>query len=206
MLAFDFDGVIVDSLEVFSQCLLDVCRERRMERPATREQFLRLFDTNMYEGLAACGLPPAEQAGLMADLGRRLAAALPRCPPFPGIRETFARLSGRHPLAIVTSNLSSVVSDWLDRHGIVGVQDVLGADHGTGKVAKIKAVLQRHPGAAAYYVGDTRGDMIEGRAAGARTVAVTWGWHTAAELAAEAPDFVVKAPEDLASLPGTLRH
>jgi len=199
ILIFDFDGVIVDSLDVFCACLLDVCREHKLEQPATREQFLRLFDTNMYEGLRACGLPASGQARLLAELGARLSRDLSQCRPFPGIPEAFVCLARQCPLFIVTSNLSVVVRGWLDGHGITGIEDVLGADRGTGKIAKLQGILQRYPGATGYYVGDTRGDILEGRAAGVRTVAVTWGWHNEATLAAVRPDVVVRNPAELSA-------
>jgi len=48
-----------------------------------------------------------------------------------------------------------------------------------------------------YYVGDTAGDVREGRAAGVRTVAVTWGWHSREKLAAAGPEFLVDNPVEL---------
>jgi phosphoglycolate phosphatase len=51
-----------------------------------------------------------------------------------------------------------------------------------------------------YYIGDTAGDIREARAAGVRTVAVTWGWHSRERLAATQPDFLVDTPEELLSI------
>lgn len=197
----DFDGVIADSLSVFSACLLDLSRQWGLARPTTLAEFLRLFDTNLYEGLAAGGLSEAARAPFIAQLGDRLTRELPRCAPFPGIPQALADLATCGPLVVVTSSVTAVVRDWLDRQGIVGVTDVLGADRGTGKVAKIRSVMGGYVDAAsAYYVGDTCGDVREGRAAGARTVAVTWGWHEEAALAALRPDFLVRNPAQLGAL------
>ncbi len=200
---FDFDGVIVDSLELFSASLLTLCRERGLAKPATQEELLRLFDTNMYDGLSAAGLPAADHAAFAGQLGERQADGLMSCRPFPGVRAALARLATRGPVVIVTSNLTAVVQAWLRRHGVGCVKDVLGADRGTGKVAKIRSVLCGYPhSAVGYYVGDTSGDMVEARAAGVRAVAVTWGWHPATALVAAEPDFVVKTPAELGALAG----
>lgn len=43
-------------------------------------------------------------------------------------------------------------------------------------------------------VGDTVPDIEAGRAAGMRTVAVTWGYGAPAELASAAPDRIWNAP------------
>jgi len=60
--------------------------------------------------------------------------------------------------------------------------------------------MARYPGLSAYYIGDTRGDMIEGRKAGAITVAALWGWHAVKKLEEGAPDHFVRSPEALLDL------
>jgi phosphoglycolate phosphatase-like HAD superfamily hydrolase len=107
---------------------------------------------------------------------------------------------------------------------------VLGGDTGQSKVSKRRAAVRRGAGAAAgrpgavdpgspevaradtahavrtdaapvsWFVGDTVGDMVEGRAAGVGTIAVAWGWHAAAQLAGAAPDHLVAVPADLLTL------
>ena len=51
-----------------------------------------------------------------------------------------------------------------------------------------------------YYIGDTAGDIREGREAGVKTVGVTWGWHTKDKMLAAAPDYLFDKPEDLLKL------
>jgi len=51
-----------------------------------------------------------------------------------------------------------------------------------------------------YYIGDTTGDIKEGKEAGVKTVGVTWGWHSKALLAASRPDYLFDTPEDLLQL------
>jgi len=42
--------------------------------------------------------------------------------------------------------------------------------------------------------------MKEGRQAGVKTVAVTWGWHSREKLAATGPDYLLDRPEELLKL------
>ena len=51
-----------------------------------------------------------------------------------------------------------------------------------------------------WFVGDTVGDMVEGREAGVGTIAAAWGWHTAAQLSGAAPDHLAAEPADLLML------
>jgi len=103
---------------------------------------------------------------------------------------------------VITSNVSAVVRDCLARNSVAGVRGVLGADVDPGQDKQDPARHEPVPGAAGYYVGDTRGDMIEGRAGGARTVAVTWGWHRRARLAPAIPDYWADQPSELAETAG----
>ena len=53
-----------------------------------------------------------------------------------------------------------------------------------------------------WYVGDTVADIVEGKAAGVRTIAVGWGWHDAERLLGASPDYLAQTPADLLELLG----
>ncbi len=196
LLIFDFDGVIADSLVPFRAAVTAAWSESGMTSPMTDEQFLRIFDTNMYEGLEILGLPMAKVGLFMAALGKRVAQCAD-CRFFEGIQPVVRSLMKSNHIVVVTSNLSSTVRGMIELHGIQGVEDVLGADKGTSKVEKIRMVLHRFPGVSAWYVGDTCGDIKEGKAAGVMTVAAGWGWHCEARLKAARPDILLRKPADL---------
>ena len=80
------------------------------------------------------------------------------------------------------------------------MKDVLGAEKERSKAIKIGDTMARHINQPAYYVGDTSGDIIEGKRAGAMTVAVTWGWHDVEKLEEASPDFIVSSPAELTAL------
>jgi len=49
-------------------------------------------------------------------------------------------------------------------------------------------------------VGDTDNDMSAGRAAGVRTVFVTWGYMSESEIAPGSIDVVVSSPKELVAV------
>jgi phosphoglycolate phosphatase len=51
-----------------------------------------------------------------------------------------------------------------------------------------------------YYIGDTTGDIKEGKQAGVKTVGITWGWHSKEKMAAAKPDYLFDAPQELLQL------
>jgi len=202
VLIFDFDGVLADSLDVFEACVQAACRETGVSAPVDRAAFLRLFDGNMFAGLQAAGVPASVLPSLIAALRRHLEARAGEYRLWPGIPETLARLAQTSAICVVTSGIADVVAGVLQRQGVTCVRKILGAEEGTGKVQKIRAAAATCPGKPVFYVGDTCGDVLEGRAAGASTVAVAWGWHDATRLRDAQPDHLLFAPLELAALFG----
>ncbi len=204
---FDFDGVLADSLDQFEAGVRRACAALGYPGiAADREKFLRLFEGNFYEGLLSAGMPATRGAEMMDLMGRHLpeVAATVRC--FPGLRKVMVALSAKAVICVVTSNLAEVVQAILVREGMADFfAEISGARQGQGKVRRIAEMIARHPHDVVFYAGDTAGDMLEGRQAGAQTVAVTWGWHSRERLLAQRPDHVVEQPEDLLKLPGLNR-
>lgn len=200
LVLFDFDGVIADSLECFESCLAEAARAEGVEELARREAFLEVFDENMSAGLRDLGLDEARLQRVLAGLAERLERRFAEVAFFPGMADVLNELSKRAAVLVITSNFSGVVRRSLEQNGVLVVPGVIGGERERSKVREIRAAMAEHPGAPAWYVGDTRGDMIEGREAGARTVAVTWGWHDRKRLLTAKPDRVAERPEDLLDL------
>lgn len=200
LLMFDFDGVVADSLGVFHGQLAAACRARGFGQLDEREAFLDLFDGNMVSGMRKLGMAPGTVTAILSDLGQGLASAMPRCPPFPGVVRPLRELVRAAPVCIVTSSVSAVVENYLAHHGIDGIVDVLGSDREPSKVLKIQRLKARWPDRRPVYIGDTLGDMIEAREAGAVPVGVAWGWHGPARLQRGNPAAILNTPAELANL------
>jgi len=168
----------------------------------SREWFLGLFDTNLYEGLANSSIPPRKIEAVVAQLGEELNRAAGQMRSFPLMPDVLNELGRRHRLLVITSSISAVVEALLRRDGVTGVAEVLGAEKETSKVRKIRRAMAETPSRVPWYVGDTCGDIDEGRAAGAATAAVTWGWHSAERLLRRRPDAVIRQPRELLDVLG----
>jgi phosphoglycolate phosphatase len=198
LIMFDFDGVIADSLDVLHDATVKALREHGLGHLASDDLVPRLVESNWFEGLRKMGVPP-EAARMMDDLVAASVAA-GEVRPYDGIREVIADLADRHCVVIVTSNRSDIVEEFLSQWDITGIDEVLGGDKGQSKVPKLRGAVSRHPHDKAWFVGDSVGDIAEGRAAGVATVAVTWGWHPERQLQESSPDRVAHAPQDLIGL------
>ena len=199
VLLFDYDGVIVDSLEAVCSSFLEACQAHGFTQLRGQQDFLRLLDANLYEGLTAAGLPGAAVVPILKTMDARQAGRRPYT-FFHGMPDVLSRLALEHVLFIVTSNHSTIVADFLSRHGLHCFADILGADKERSKARKIQQVMAQYPEHQCYYIGDTKGDMLEGAQAGAHTVAVAWGWHAPEHLAAAQPTHLVHSPAELLHL------
>jgi phosphoglycolate phosphatase len=195
---FDHDGVLVDSFFVFTAAFAAACRAHGHPEIATPAQVVALFDDNVYDSMAALGVGREAIKAIIGDTAGVLAAS-PDLHPFPGVPELLSGLAPRFDVVVITSNAAGVVRDFMAREQLDGrVSDVLGVEVDASKVRKIATVMARYPGQVHYfYVGDTRGDMLEGAEAGATPLGAGWGWHAAAALEEAGATYVAATPAEL---------
>jgi phosphoglycolate phosphatase len=198
LVMFDFDGVIVDSLDVFSTSFLDACRAAGVGGFATTDDLLAVMEDNFYAGMRARGVDDARVADVLSRLGAALVRARHWLKPFPLMPQVLDDLSDARTVVVVTSSPNEVVEGWLRTHEVHGVAEVAGAEAARSKVEKIHALLARFPGQAVYwYVGDTAGDIREAREAGVTPVGVAWGWHEPELLVAAGAERIAASPAEL---------
>ena len=199
LLMFDYDGVIVDSLEVFISRFSQACLENGFTGIHEPKDVIGLFEGNVYETMRQRGLDESTINKILQRYEVLQAEQLADLELFVGIGEALERISERHFIYVITSNLSSATIKILTQNGIACFIDVIGAEKEKSKIKKIHNIMSLHPGVPAYYVGDTKGDMIEGKHAGAQTIGVTWGWHSPDKLKEGSPDYLFDTPKELAN-------
>lgn len=198
---FDYDGVIVDSFDVFSAAFVEACRALGLQGFTRQEDLLPVMEGNFYASMRARGVPDEQ----VAEVLRRLSGALTRArhwlKPFPLVPQILEELADVRTVVIVTSSPGAVVQDWLSGHDVRGVSEVAGAETARSKVEKIRALQERFPGQAVYwYVGDTTGDVREAREAGATPVGVSWGWHEPRALLEAGAERIAASPAELLTI------
>jgi len=200
LVMFDYDGVIVDSFDVFTSAFLEACRKCSGCRIDSNARLMELFDGNLFEGMKNLGMDNREIDHTLKTFETIVSGHLDSVNFFSGMADALKAISLSNIIFIITSNVSHIAYRVLKKNGVDFVKDVLGADKEKSKARKISDTMARYINHPAYYVGDTSGDITEGRSAGALTVAVTWGWHDAGKLGEASPDFMVSSPEELTAL------
>ncbi len=203
LLLFDFDGVLVDSLDVYEKTVTDCLNVIGQPLSRGREEFLELFEDNFYASLADKGVDMDKF--MTASLDILAGVNYAEMKPFDAMRPVLRDLKKNHPMVVISSNDTPTILEALRLYDFEGIFDeVLGSDFMLSKKDKILHVIKKyHVGLEdIYYIGDTTGDIKEGRQAGVKTVGVTWGWHSKELMAQAAPDYLFDRPEDLLHLDG----
>lgn len=156
--------------------------------------------------LVAAGLTgKAVDVAAEAYRRRHWSVGLYQATVIPGMAELVADLrSAGVRLGVATGKATAQAEATLEHFGLAHrFEAVAGADPDRGRVDKVDIVVEAlralgppPPGRVAM-VGDRRFDIEGGRAAGLVTVAVTWGHAPPGELAAAAPDVVVRTVAEL---------
>ena len=200
ILLFDYDGVLVDSLDIFMNHFITACNNEQVSQIYNKDTFLKLFDKNLYESMLEVGMSLETIQSVVNQVRIGLIKDQNKLKLFPGIYEMVKVLAEKNNLMVVTSNESNVVLSFLTHQGLTEFSSIYGSDKGGSKVNKINAIKQRFRDGDFYYIGDTKGDIDEGRKAEVTTIAVTWGWHNSSKLKENRPDYLVETPDELVTL------
>ena len=201
LLLFDFDGVLVDSIDVYEKTVTDCLKQIGQPLTRGREEFLELFEGNFYESLKQRGVNMDKFVAASVDILSKVNYTDMK--PFDAIRPVLRELAKNHPMIVISTKDTPTIAETLRLYDFEGIfQEILGSDFMLSKKDKILYAAKKYNATISdiYYIGDTTGDMKEGRQAGIRTVGVTWGWHSKELMATSQPDYLFDKPEDLLKL------
>ncbi len=204
---FDLDGTLVDSMETIYSLTMRVMNELRL--PAVRRSVIKRV-VSKPEELAFRELFPRHTH--LIDGARKIymhycLESLPQAREIRNARKTIFDLHGLGMnIGIVTVRSRPLAVKLIERLGmfcdvLVAFEDTRFSRPNPHPLAEAMRGLMVSPGET-LYVGDTPDDIVQGRAAGVRTIAIPAGMHTSGELRKENPDFIIK---DLSELPEIIK-
>lgn len=218
-IVFDLDGTLVQtriaSWEVFHEVQAEF--GLGLDSP---DKFFACFEGNFFESLRAlvpdAGMADAVVARFFERLEQDYHPAL-----IPGMTDVARALASRATLAVLSSNVTSVIRRILVENGLqFCFSHVFGGDVEPDKAAGLRRFVEDAAQgvgrrcAAPYDEGatdttavssdmvlvtDTVGDVEAGIQAGVRVVGVSWGMHSPDQLRAAGAEFVAVWPQELVS-------
>ena len=209
LIMFDMDGTLIDTQALIAEHMATTFVEAGLEVPSPAA-VRRIIGLSL--PMAMLSLLGSDDQDLADRLSERyrahyrgsLVSAEGREGLFPGARDALDALSARSDvlLGIATGKGLNGVHRLTEMHGIAQHFVTLQTpDHNPSKPhpgmllrAMAETGVERHQ---TVIIGDTTFDMEMGRAAGTRTIGVTWGYHDAVELAGAGADMLVEGYADL---------
>ena len=209
LIIFDMDGTLIDSADLIAEHMAttftlagltppDAHASRQvigLSLPVAMGRLAQTDDEAVIEALVAA-YKGHYRSSLVQDAGRE--------PLYPGARDALDRLRivpGRR-LGIATGKGLNGVHRILGMHGLAEHFVTLQTpDHNPSKPHPGMVLRAMDETGAApeetVMVGDTTFDMGLGKAAGVKTIGVTWGYHAPHELTAAGADVLIDRYEDI---------
>lgn len=205
LVLFDLDGTLVDSFADIVAGIRVACRAIDVEATADLERLAtRGIPLEDFYRAAVGGEPVGARFDGFVDAYR--ACYLPGCltttVPFPGVAEVLQALRGRTVVGVATTKRTETARRVLDGTGLLDLVDVVSGSDGLAHKPD-PAILRKVAATAgvdverAIMIGDTDRDVGAARGAGCAACGVTWGGFSEDEMRALAPDFLVRAPNEL---------
>lgn len=208
LFVLDFDGLIVDTHDLWLAMLRRVSLEMGDRRPIPDDVWDQLDDVSFPAMLRHLGVP----RGQMLLWARRVVEEMadPAYQPrvFEGMGAAIRELAEAGPVAILSASPGALIRRTLAHAGLEEAIDlVAGGPDPRGKAERLPGVIGRFRArrARTVIVGDAVSDVRAGQQCRIRTAAVTWGWQSRARLEAAGPDFLLSRVEELCTLPDRLR-
>lgn len=205
---FDLDGTIVDTNELIIQSFLHTL-EGETEQPYTRERIVPhmgyplLEQLRFFTGREQVDELAAKYRKFNLDKHDELVAE------FPHVREVLAELRSRRVrMGVVTNKMRLTTTMGLKLCGIESFMETVVSidDVERGKPdpeAVLKAVAQlKAERRETLMVGDSKYDIVAGRAAGVQTAGVAWSLKGEDHLREFGPDYMLRDMRDLLEIVG----
>ena len=190
LIVFDWDGTLMDSTRLIASCLQAACRDVETPVPTDEDALFGIgLDLASQFARVAPGLDAAGRQALTERYRHHFLAREHEAPLYDGVEALLGELHGRgHRMAVATGKARRGLERALDASGLrPWFEATRCADEGFAKPhPDMLLMLLDMTGVApgrALMVGDTLHDLELAANAGIAAVAVSYGAHTAAQLA-----------------------
>jgi phosphoglycolate phosphatase len=189
-IVFDFDGVIVDSRS------LTLSIVQKLRPGTTKEEWKALSNGSLNNTVSDAGASVWQVVKYFWLYNSQIN----KIAPVDGLADLLKELDKKYSLCVVSFSMALSIKRYLRKYGLLKYFDtVLGTESGKDKTRRFQKLCRETSLECSeiVFVTDTVGDILESRELGIRTVAVTWGIHSRAELEKMNPDCVVDSMSDL---------
>lgn len=202
VVAFDFDGVLVDSLIHNLDITNSVCKEFGAKKAITVED-LQQIDAMSFDAVARfMGVPEDNFEGCLKIINKHLVDTYDQLLPFDGIDKAIEILhNSSMKLIIVTHNTEFAVSAFLKNHNLLKYFTmILGTETLGDKDKKLLYAMDElnvSPNEIVM-IGDSVGDITKAIDVDVIPIGVSWGFQKAERLSSVGAKLILQKTSDIA--------
>jgi phosphoglycolate phosphatase-like HAD superfamily hydrolase len=201
-LIFDFDGTLVDSMQLYARGINEVGADFGLPR-IDNSNLQEMKQSSIKDLMKKYGIGPLKLAKLIFTVNKNIRQEIAEVDFFPKIKSLLAKLSKKYQLGILTSNHVENVEDFLEKQNFAGVFDFIYASKNLfGKDKVLNGLLKKYHlnKEEVLYFGDEVRDIEACQKMRVKIAAVTWGFNEKSLLASKKPDYLFSSPDEIADL------
>ncbi|QKF64196.1 HAD family hydrolase [Campylobacter corcagiensis] len=172
MIFFDYDGVLVDSLNLCISSCKFAAKKLNFKGNFPENPYLNLNPVTYHEVARRLNLDGNEFDRLATSYVNKNLNSLKL---FKGAKETLEILSKKHTLFVISSTKKEVVQNSLKNKGILNYFKEI---YGGTDISKQKR-LEIYATKNSIMIGDSISDMNAAKGAGVYAIGALWGWQSA---------------------------
>ena len=194
---FDFDGTVADTLPLVIKTV-DRLLKKSGEEEISEDLLRKIRSEGIEDVFQEMRVPVYKLFFLYIKIKKEMNAGITDVTVREEVKEVLKKLKREgNTLGILTSNSRENVEDFLERNNLK-IFDFVNTSGVLGKEREIKKLKKK--GGIFVYVGDEVRDIVAGRRAKVKTVAVSWGLNSREALLRARPDILIEEPKDLLEL------
>lgn len=201
-LIFDFDGTLVDSMQLYVRGFNDVGVDFGLPR-IDKNNLQEMKQSSIRDLMKKYGLSSVKLAKLVFTVNKNVRQEIATVDFFPKIKPLLVNLSKKYQLGILTSNHLENVEDFLRNQKFEEVFDFVYASKNLfGKDKVLGGLLKKYHlnKEEVLYFGDEVRDIEACQKMQIKIAAVTWGFNAQELLASKKPDYLFSSPQEIADL------
>jgi phosphoglycolate phosphatase len=190
VIIFDFDGVIVDSLD------LSLAINRELMPDLEQSEWERWNEGNVYKEIRKEHANDKSADFFFDKYNEQVIGIMPT----QGMPEVIKELSKKYILVIISSGTQKAINAYLKKYGLIQhFNDILGRETHHSKVDKFHIILEKYhiQPQETLIITDTVGDIKEANEVGVKSIGVVWGIHNASKLKEANPHFIAMKPSEI---------
>jgi phosphoglycolate phosphatase-like HAD superfamily hydrolase len=191
LVIFDFDGVIVNTLDFSFEI------NRSFNPDLKREDWVDLHSgDSFYDEYKN---PKRKIRNTVADFYKVYEKKIYKVLPYKGIPDVLEEIGQDYNLSIVSGSPERIIKRYLEKFGLEGFDTILGTETHLDKTHKLNLLLKTRSvnPKDCILITDTICDIREGQKVGVQSIAVTWGMFDQVRFSPEKPFDIVGNPSEI---------